>query len=217
MPGQCIKLLVSTNISAQHCFVLNSWKLQTTQTYNIVYRSRCSYLKTCWIKSGFISLNYNEMVCVPTGDHFKIPQLTQSQLLPWIKSNTLVSKSFVNIYLSLQLGGAKDENRTAQASSLLSCFVPCGAWAPLVHVWSRARCPELCELWAPGCTARLQRENTHAEPRSPCSPRAGQSPCSSSAFLHFCFLFMDFVIVIIILFLCYKCLMIHVCMPRALL
>lgn len=47
------------------------------------------------------------MVYVPTEDHFKIPQLTQKQPIPWIKINMLVSKSFVNIYLSSQHAGTR--------------------------------------------------------------------------------------------------------------
>lgn len=48
----------------------------------------------------------------------KIPQLTPKQPFPWIKIDTLVSKSSVNIYLSLQHAGAKGGNHSLQHAGL---------------------------------------------------------------------------------------------------
>ena len=107
------------------------------------------------------------MVYVPTGDHFKIPQLTQKQPLPWIKINMLVSKSLVNIYLSLQLGEAEDENRTSREGRHL-----CLILSHVVHVHHllmggpeppSAVLQELQEMRASGCTSRLQEENVTRE------------------------------------------------------
>lgn len=126
------------------------------------------------------------MVYVPTGDHFKIPQLTQKQPLPWIKINMLVSKSLVNIYLSLQLGGAEDENRTSREGSHF-----CLILSHVVHVHHLHMCgpeplsaalQELHEMRASGCTIRLQKENIPSEQSIHCSQRTHRV-----IFLFLCF------------------------------
>lgn len=180
----------------------------------MVYGSRCSYLKGCWIKSGFISLNYKmKWFMFQLEDHFKIPQLTQKQPLPWIKMNMLVSKSLVNIYLSLQLGGAEDENRASREGSHFCLILSHVAHVHHLHMCGPAPpsavLQELHELRASGCTSRLHKENAPSEQSIQCSWRTQRvifSFLCFPSFLVFFFPVIHFAVIIttivfIILFL----------------
>lgn len=103
----------------------------------------------------------------------------------------LVSKSFVNIYLSLQHSGAKGENKQRRPSHL--CLIlshgehvhylyMCGPELP------SAERQELQKLRASGCTSRLQKEYILSEQRIHCQPGTQGFP----SFSLLCFLFCCF-------------------------
>lgn len=98
----------------------------------------------------------------------------------------LVSKSLVNIYLSLRLGGAEDENNQQRRHSHFCLILSHVAHVNLLYMCGpeplSAALQDLHELRTSGCLFRLQKENITSEQRIHCSPRTQRVP-----FLFLCF------------------------------
>lgn len=149
------------------------------------------------------------MVYVPTGDHFKIPQLTQKQPLPWIKINMLVSKSLVNIYLSLRLREAEEENRISSEGivpfvsfCLMWCMgTACACVALSLHLLRSKNCMSCVHLAAyPGYKRKyIQRTKDSLQPKNPESPLSFSLLSFIFSIMHSAVIITTIVVVVILL------------------